>query len=82
MHPFVSFYFHYNQVQGQMLAVPGVTPLLGFFHEGLWYVWLSSGRIWLGVLLLIVLAIYLHSKTAMFINVMHRFTKENAKDKN
>lgn len=47
MHPFVSLHFHYNQVQRQMLSVPEVTLILGFFPKRLWNarLRLSSGRI-------------------------------------
>lgn len=49
-----------------MLSVPEVTLILGSFQKRLWYVWLSPGRIYLGMPLSIALAIYLPSPTLQY----------------
>lgn len=77
MQPFVSFYFLYNQVQGQMLSGPEATLILGFFHNCPCYSWLSQGYL----ALYSISYLFARENFAIFISMPHRFTHENAEDK-
>lgn len=77
MQPFVSFYFLYNQVQGQMLSGPEVTLILGFFRNCPQYSWLSQGCL----ALYSITYLFARENSAIFISMLHHFTHENAEDK-